>query len=237
VDDVATETCIRATLIRAIEADDFRLCGGDVYARGHIRSIAKVVGVDSASLIADFDTTHEVERIVAAVAAPSASREIAARSEPRRPNWTAAMATALAVICIVALGALITHHPGGKGSPQAKTPPAGSTRRTTPPPNPTLTSPPPVTQQVADRATMSVRTVHGRTWLSITSKTGTLLFEGILAPGEQKTFTNRHGLTYVIGNAPAVDVVVNGHDIGSPPSSGNVSRGDVRPGADTVQQA
>lgn len=237
MDDVATETCIRATLIRAIEADDFRLCGGDVYARGHIRSIAKVVGVDPAPLIATFDTTHELERVVAAVAAPPPHQEIVARSEPRRPNWTAAMATALAVICVLALGALITHHPGSKSGPQAKTPPAASLHRTTAPPNPTVSSPPPVTQQVADRATMSVRTVHGRTWLSITSKTGTLLFEGILAPGEQKTFTNRHGLTYVIGNAPAVDVVVNGHDIGSPPSSGNVSRGDVRPGADTVQQA
>ena len=61
-----------------------------------------------------------------------------------------------------------------------------------------------------------------------------MLFEGTLAPGEEKTFTNRHGLTFVIGNAPAVDVVVNGHDIGSPPSSGNVSRGDVTPGLATT---
>ena len=33
---VADRTRIRSTLIAGIEADDFSLCGGDVYARGHI---------------------------------------------------------------------------------------------------------------------------------------------------------------------------------------------------------
>jgi cytoskeletal protein RodZ len=237
VDDVAAQTRIRATLIRAIEADDFRLCGGNVYARGHIRSIAKVVGVDSEPLITDFDTVNQVERVVAAVAAPPVDHEIVTRSEPRRPNWTAAMATTLAVICVLAVVGLLTHHAKGSSGQQAQQPPATSTHHSNPPSSPTVTPPTQPPAQEAARATMLIRTLHGRTWLSITSKTGTVLFEGTLAPGQQKRFTNRHGLTFVIGNAPAVDVVVNGHDIGSPPSSGNVSRGDVSPGADTVQQA
>ena len=33
-------------------ADDFTLCGGDVYARGHVRTIAKVVGADPDALVA-----------------------------------------------------------------------------------------------------------------------------------------------------------------------------------------
>jgi cytoskeletal protein RodZ len=238
VDDVAAETRIRATLIRAIEADEFRLCGGNVYARGHIRSIAKVVGVDPEPLVAEFDTTNQVERVVAAVAAQPTDHEIVTRSEHRRPNWTAAMATALAVICVIALGGLFLHRSGGGGGgQQAKSRPPATTPHTTSPTIPTSPPPSAPAQQAASRATMVVRTVHGKTWLSITSKTGTVLFEGTLAPGEEKEFTNRHGLTFVIGNAPAVDVVVNGHDIGSPPSSGNVSRGDVSPGSDTVQQA
>jgi cytoskeletal protein RodZ len=239
VDAVAADTRIRATLIRAIEADDFRLCGGNVYARGHIRSIAKVVGTDSEPLIAEFDTTNHVERVVAAVIAQPTDHEIVNRSERHRPNWAAAMAVALLVICVVGVASLVAGHSGGSGSKtQAKPPPSTVTHQSTPPITPT--SPPPTApaQQVgASRATMLIRTVNGTTWLSITSKTGTLLFEGTLAPGQQKTFTNRHGLTYVIGNAPAVDVVVNGHDIGSPPSSGNVSRGDVAPGSHNVQQA
>jgi len=40
VTQVSHKTRIRETLIRAIERDDYRACGGDFYARGprHIRS-------------------------------------------------------------------------------------------------------------------------------------------------------------------------------------------------------
>ena len=55
VEDVAAATRIRATIIRAIEADDFAACGGAVYARGHLRSVAQVVGADPKPLIAEFD--------------------------------------------------------------------------------------------------------------------------------------------------------------------------------------
>jgi cytoskeleton protein RodZ len=238
VDDVAADTRIRATLIRAIEADDFRLCGGNVYARGHIRSIARVVGVDAEPLIAEFDTDHQVERVVAAVAAQPTDHDVVSRSERRGPNWTVAMAAALTVICALALVGLLTRHPGSGSGQQAKTPPATSHQQSSPPSSAPSTPPTaPAEQASAARATMLIRTVHGTTWVSITSKTGTVLFEGTLEPGEEKTFTNRHGLTFVIGNAPAVDVVVNGHDIGSPPSSGNVSRGDVTPGSRNVRQA
>ena len=41
---VSQRTRIRETIIRGIEHDDFSACGGDFYARGHIRSIARVVG-------------------------------------------------------------------------------------------------------------------------------------------------------------------------------------------------
>jgi cytoskeletal protein RodZ len=55
VADVSARTRIRGGLIRAIEHDDFGPCGGDFYARGHIRAIARVVGVDSQPLIAEYD--------------------------------------------------------------------------------------------------------------------------------------------------------------------------------------
>ena len=44
IDDISAKTRLRATVIRAIEADDFSPCGGDFYARGHIRTLAALVG-------------------------------------------------------------------------------------------------------------------------------------------------------------------------------------------------
>ena len=42
IDDLSAKTRLRATVIRAIENDDFSLCGGDFYARGHIRTLAGI---------------------------------------------------------------------------------------------------------------------------------------------------------------------------------------------------
>jgi hypothetical protein len=58
VDQVSDRTRIRATIIRAIERDDYAMCGGDFYARGHIRAIARVVGTDPAPLIQQYDIAH-----------------------------------------------------------------------------------------------------------------------------------------------------------------------------------
>jgi hypothetical protein len=55
ITEVSERTRIRAAIIRDIEHDDYAACGGDFYARGHIRAIAKVVGADPVPLIAEYD--------------------------------------------------------------------------------------------------------------------------------------------------------------------------------------
>jgi cytoskeletal protein RodZ len=58
INQVSERTRIRATIIRDIERDDYSTCGGDFYARGHIRAIARVVGVDPVPLIKEYDAAH-----------------------------------------------------------------------------------------------------------------------------------------------------------------------------------
>ena len=55
LDDVAEATKIRASILAAMEQDDFSHCGGDVYARGQLRSIAVVVGLDPEDIVESFD--------------------------------------------------------------------------------------------------------------------------------------------------------------------------------------
>jgi transcriptional regulator with XRE-family HTH domain len=234
VEDVAADTRIRATLISAIEADHFELCGGAVYARGHIKSIARVVGIEPEGVLGEFDTAHQIERVVHAVATTSPDHDLVSRAERHQPNWTVAMAAALVAICVLAAYGLV-HHAGSTPTPRAQPPHPQSQQHSSTP-----TSPPPssVAQlPTTGQATMLVRALNGRTWLTVTTKSGHTLFNALLLPGQHKVFTDRHGLAYVIGNAPVVDVVVNGNDIGSPPSSNVVARGSVIPGKGTVQQA
>ena len=63
---VSKQTCIRETIIGAIEQDDYRVCGGDFYTRGHIRAIAHAVGADPEPLIAEYDAAHYPPHLVCA---------------------------------------------------------------------------------------------------------------------------------------------------------------------------
>jgi hypothetical protein len=65
VDDLADRTRIRPHVIEAIEADDFSVCGGDVYARGHLRVLARVLGVDATPLVSEYDARYADDPVTA----------------------------------------------------------------------------------------------------------------------------------------------------------------------------
>ena len=58
ITQVSERTRIRETIIRDIERDDYATCGGDFYARGHIRAIAQAVGADPVPLIMEYDAAR-----------------------------------------------------------------------------------------------------------------------------------------------------------------------------------
>ena len=55
LDDLAQATKLRATILAAMERDDFSHCGGLVYARGQLRAMAPILGLDSDDLVDAFD--------------------------------------------------------------------------------------------------------------------------------------------------------------------------------------
>ena len=119
---VSQRTCIRETIIGGIERDDYSACGGDFYARGHIRSISRAVNLDPEPLIREYDAAQGPPPAITAADVFQPSTPIKFR-ERRGLNWTAAMALALAVI--VGLVAYHVIRPQHGGSMQ----PAGRDRR------------------------------------------------------------------------------------------------------------
>ena len=55
IEDLAATTRLRASILSAMEDDDFSLCGGDVYVKGHLRTIAPIVGLDPDALVLAFE--------------------------------------------------------------------------------------------------------------------------------------------------------------------------------------
>jgi cytoskeletal protein RodZ len=61
LDDLASLTSIRSGLLREMENNNFVACGGDTYARGHLRSIALKIGVDPLELVNMYNEEHSSE--------------------------------------------------------------------------------------------------------------------------------------------------------------------------------
>jgi len=94
VAEVSQRTRIREAIITGIEGDDYSVCGGDFYARGDIRSIAKAVGADPEPLICEYDAAH---RALDALSAESLDELLTPDQTPRRRrlNWTTVLGLAL----------------------------------------------------------------------------------------------------------------------------------------------
>ena len=58
IEDLSASTNIRIPLIREMEANNFSNCGGETYARGHIRNIAQRLGVDPQLFLSAFEAEH-----------------------------------------------------------------------------------------------------------------------------------------------------------------------------------
>jgi cytoskeletal protein RodZ len=213
---VSQRTRIRETIVRGIEHDDFSACGGDFYARGHIRSIARVVGIDPEPLIHEYDTTHGAPQAIRAadVFEPATPIKI---KERRGTNWTLAMVIVLALlvgygvyraVAAVAspgghtpVAAPPTHHPSAKAAPS------------TPAPTPTHVS----------HTVVSRLTAVEDCWVGFSTPSGTPLSQYLVVGGSSKTWRFHHAVTMQIGNPAGVMLTVNGKNLGSPGSAGPVT--------------
>lgn len=218
VTEVSTRTRIRETVIRGIEHDDFAPCGGNFYARGHIRSIARVVGVDPEPLIREFDDAHGgAPQPVSAVAALEADKPISIR-ERRSPNWSAAMAVALVLVLIYGVVQVFGGDDSQNAAPVAQ--PSAAPPSSKAPPRSD-----PVAQAPRKQVQVRVRADEA-SWVNVRDERGRELFSGLVRAGDSREWTARKRLFLVLGNAGGVRLTVNGTDLGSPGGDGRVERLD-----------
>jgi hypothetical protein len=134
VDQLAERTRIRPHVIEAIEVDDFSACGGDFYARGHLRTLARVLGLDVAPLLETYDERYadapiDPRRVFEAELAGAGS----IRATRGGPNWSVLVAAVMALILCWSVARLVTGGPAhvadqavlsGSGGPNHTSAPA-----------------------------------------------------------------------------------------------------------------
>ena len=210
--EVSARTRIRSTVIGEIESDNFTHCGGDIYARGHLRAIAGAVGVDPQPWVDAYDAEY-------GTSLPSATEVFDAETSatPMRrkgANWSAVMAAAL----VVAVGLVVVQIASSSDD---------ETRTTTTVAEPTPTESTPDAEptdkpsQVAEaqpkEVVVRMTALPGAlSWVSVTRADGGVLYEGNISDGQSKTFRDKTRVNVLSGCASAIELTVNGTDVGSP---------------------
>ena len=205
ITQVSRQTRIRESIIRAIEQGDFSACGGDFYARGHIRSIAAAVGVDPVPLIREYDEEHGPPGTMRASQIFEPATPIKIR-EPR--NLHLGWVLAVAVLALAGFGAYHFYPKSNSTDPTA----SATVKLHSPAPTARAsTASKPASQKKPTVPEAVIRlTAAQDCWVGLNSTTGRTLYQGLVLAGSTKTWNEKDQVSLTIGNPPGITLTVNG---------------------------
>jgi cytoskeletal protein RodZ len=211
IEDLAKATNIPITLLRDMENDNFKKCGGETYARGHLRNIAAKLGVDERIFLDLFETE------VTAPAKPiremlNENNVTMPYQEPKRISWKVLAAGSAAVLILFAGVQFFFSNVDNGNEPEifiatSATPSQEAVESVAPS---TAASP-----EITGGVNVELVASRGTTWLLATNENGEVLFSGQVRQGFSKSFSEATQVNLRVGNAGGVDISVNGKDVGS----------------------
>ena len=209
VDELAHIVNLRPGLIRAMESNDFLPCGGDTYARGHIRNIAQITRINSQELLAMYDAEHSVDsrsihtRLVDNNAA-------AIRSENRKLSWKVLVGASLSIVLLIGVAqfaiSALDSEPATTSMVTEEVEPSQT-------PTPTASAAPSATSStVNNELTLSIAATRGNSNIDVVIG-GVSVYRGPLFQGESKSFVGENSISVYLGNAGDLDLTLNGEKL------------------------
>jgi cytoskeleton protein RodZ len=202
VEDLASMTSIRPGLLSEIEKNNFSQCGGDIYARGHLRNIAPKLGLDPNQLIELYNDEHSVEsRSINEMLAENSVNQVP--KERKNLSWKVPAAFSLAIILVLAIVQIIISNvssdSGVKPTVVASATPspseiASATSSATP---------------IVGGVEMTIVAARGNSLIDIVVD-GTHVDKGSIFQGESKSFKATTSISIYFSNPAGLDVTVNG---------------------------
>ena len=212
IDDLSASTNIRSSLLREMESDSFGNCGGETYARGHIRNIATKLGVDPLIFIAAFEEEQmQVDRSMQDLLVEKGVMK--EPQETRKVSWKVLATISISSLFVVGLAQIIISNTSSLDIPE---PIATTSESASPTPSATASEATPTVEETVSTGTgveLVITATRAKSWLFVSDASGRTLFSGQIARGTTKTFSTDLSLNVKIGNAGGVDLTVNGKPV------------------------
>jgi cytoskeleton protein RodZ len=212
IDELAERTSIRAGLLREIEKNNFVHCGGDTYARGHLRNIALIISVDPQTLIDLYNNEHSSEnRKIHDMLVENNVTKIP--TERKSISWKSLAIASIVVLAAVAVGQIIISNSNTSvtsNSVAVATPSA--TASSAPSPAVTSTQESDDVPSISGELTLSISATRGNSNIDVVVS-GESLYKGPLFQGETKSFNAPNAISIYLSNAGDLDLTLNGEKI------------------------
>ena len=211
VDELAHLVNLRPGLIKAMESNDFLPCGGDTYARGHIRNIAQIIKCNPQELLTMYDAEHAVDsRSIHSQLVDNNAAAI--RKENRKLSWKVLVGTSLSIVVLIGVAQFAI---GGFDSEPATTSMVieETEPSQTPTPTPTASAAPTTNSStMSNELTLSIAATRGNSNIDVVIG-GVSVYKGPLFQGESKSFVGESSISVYLGNAGDLDLTLNGEKL------------------------
>jgi len=196
IDDLSERTSIRAGLLKEIESDDFTKCGGETYARGHLRNIAPQIKMDPQLLLELYENEQSMQ--------PRRIQEMLAENnvmtnpvDKKTISWKTLAGISLSTLALLAAVQIIISNsetttvstPEVVASESATAQPSEPSEAA---PTPDSTAIPTTVRDTYSSGTgvsVSVSAVRGNSWLFVSDSNGTTLYSGQVRNGQTLNFS------------------------------------------------
>jgi len=211
VDELAHIVNLRPGLIRAMESNDFLPCGGDTYARGHIKNIAQITGSNTQELLAMYDAEHSVDsRSIHSQLVDNNAASI--RKENRKLSWKVLVGASLSIVVLIGIAQVaingIDSEPATTSMVTEEVEPSP-----TPTPSPTASAAPTATSATTtSELSLLITATRGNSNIDVVIG-GVHVYKGPLFQGESKSFVGENSISVFLGNAGDLDLTLNGEKL------------------------
>jgi cytoskeletal protein RodZ len=210
LEDLAAITSVRPGLLSEMEKNNFSHCGGDIYARGHLRNIAPKIGLEPTQLIDLYNQEHSVEsRSINEMLVENNVARVP--HEKKNLSWKVPAAFSIAIVVTLAIVQIVISNVNVDPTPApAITASASPTPSGSPTPTASSTeSESATTPPVGEGVELSFTAARGNSSIDIVVD-GRRQFKGSIFQGESKTFKAATSISIFFSNPAALDVSVNG---------------------------
>ncbi|NBO17110.1 MAG: helix-turn-helix domain-containing protein [Actinobacteria bacterium] len=220
VEQISALTNIRVAVIKDLENNSVDICGGIAYARGHIRTITKVLNQKTPKSI-----SFEADLIVAEIEAAQSEdgRKIIERlaennvaDKPKEKKRIKFKTLASISAAVLSIGFVAQVAINNVSNIDVDTSQITTTRKSFQ--NEAASTP--------SGVNLVVTGINGKSWIGLTNANGEQVFNGQISSGQVATFSDPQLIKAVIGNAGAVKLNLNGSDLGVAGAEGEVVRLD-----------